>query len=283
MPYTKCGDVILYHERAGSGPRLLFIGGTGGDLRQKPGVFEGPLAKHFDLLSFDQRGLGRSERPVGPYRMHHYADDAAALLEAVGWDNCCVMGVSFGGMVAQELAIRHPRRIQRLALACTSSGGKGGASFPLHEFQDLSPADRALKTIQVADTRYGADWVVANPDKAGKMRDFYLARAAIAAPDDPERDALIAAAGRDQVDVAEGQRLQLEARRDLDTHARLGEINIPVFICGGEFDGIAPPANQRALEAAIPNSHLNLYKGGHLFLVQDPRAFKAITEFLLTG
>ena len=85
MPYSGDTDVRLYYERAGAGERLLFIGGSGGDLRQKPGVLEGPFAKGFDVLCFDQRGLGRSERPPGPYAMAQYADDAAALLDEVGW------------------------------------------------------------------------------------------------------------------------------------------------------------------------------------------------------
>src|SRR5947207_15854982 len=79
MPVTTANGINLYFGRAGSGPPLLFISGTGGDLRAKPNVFDGPLAKTFDLLAYDQRGLGRSEKPDRPYTMADYADDAAAL------------------------------------------------------------------------------------------------------------------------------------------------------------------------------------------------------------
>src|SRR5579859_6263573 len=105
MPFTTANGLKLYHERAGQGPPLLFISGTGGDLRNKPNVFDGPLAKAFEVLAYDQRGLGRSAKPDLPYTMADYADDAAALLEHVGWAGARVVGVSFGGMVAQELAL----------------------------------------------------------------------------------------------------------------------------------------------------------------------------------
>src|SRR5579862_5540916 len=85
MPTAQIGALELYYERAGSGPPLLFISGTGSDLRNKPNVFDGPLAKSFDVLGYDQRGLGRSSKPDVDYTMADYADDAAALLDALGW------------------------------------------------------------------------------------------------------------------------------------------------------------------------------------------------------
>ena len=149
-------NIEIYYEIHGQGPRLLFIGGSGGDLRHKPGVFEGPLVQEFEVLSYDQRGLGRSERPNGPYSMADYGEDAAALLDALGWDRCRVMGVSFGGMVAQELALRYPERVERLVLACTSSGGEGKPSYPLHELQELPAEERALRSMELSDLRRDA-------------------------------------------------------------------------------------------------------------------------------
>ena len=134
MPRTLVRGIEIYFERDASeagAPRLLFINGSGGDLRQKPGVFEGPLARHFDMLAFDQRGLGQSGIPDGPYSMADYAADAAGLLDAVGWDRCAVIGVSFGGMVAQELAVRHPARIERLVLCCMADLGFGSLPAPV--------------------------------------------------------------------------------------------------------------------------------------------------------
>src|SRR5580658_6373403 len=149
MPIAKLGAIDLYYERAGEGSPLLFISGTGGDLRNKPNVFDGPLAKAFDLLAYDQRGLGRSAKPDVDYTMADYADDAAALLDHVGWPRAKVIGVSFGGMVAQELALRHPAKVERLVLACTSPGGAGGASYPFHEIGEMDRLERSRLLIPI--------------------------------------------------------------------------------------------------------------------------------------
>ncbi|MFU8815132.1 MAG: alpha/beta fold hydrolase, partial [Pseudomonadales bacterium] len=104
MAYLKVGDLAFWYELAGEGPPLLFISGTGGDLRVRPNVLDGPLPRQFQVLAYDQRGLGQSSKPAGSYSMADYAEDAAALLSALGWGPVPVVGVSFGGMVAQELA-----------------------------------------------------------------------------------------------------------------------------------------------------------------------------------
>src|SRR4030042_1802592 len=156
MPFINVRDLKMYYEIRGKGPRLLVMSGTGGDLRRSPGIFETSIAQHFKILAYDQRGLGQTSRPDIPYTMIDYADDAKALLEAVGWDRSLVMGISFGGMVAQEFALRYSHRVERLVLACTSSGGAGGASYPLHEFADLPVEDYVRRILQLSDTRWDA-------------------------------------------------------------------------------------------------------------------------------
>ena len=152
----------IYFERGGDygqfGDPLLFISGTGGDLRNKPNQFDSPLAKAFELIAYDQRGLGQSSKPPGDYSMRDYADDAASLLDYLELDCVPVVGVSFGGMVAQEFVLRHPDRVSRLVLACTSSGGKGNSSYPLHEIEKLEPAERASRHLEVSDLRRDKKW-----------------------------------------------------------------------------------------------------------------------------
>jgi 3-oxoadipate enol-lactonase len=263
VPFIDANGLRLYFETAGSGPRLLFISGTGGDLRRPPKLTEGPVADAFEVLAYDQRGLGQSEVPAGPYSMAEYADDAAGLLDAMGWDDCVVMGASFGGMVAQELAIGHPGRVRRLVLACTSSGGEGGSSYPLHELAAFELEERVIRHFEIADTRWDAAWREANPDQVRVMSALFRQ----APPEVP--------AGQ-----PDGQRLQLEARSHHDTASRLGQITCPTLVCGGRFDGIAPPANSEYLARAIPGAELAMFDGGHLFLVQDPTALPAMIAFL---
>lgn len=266
MPFIPIRDIDIYFELEGRGPRLLCISGTNGDLRRSPSIFETPLGRHFEILAYDQRGLGRTSRPDIPYSIFDYAADADALLQALGWDRCSVLGISFGGMVAQELALNFPQRVDRLVLACTSSGGRGGASYPLHELTDLVLDEYIRRTLYLSDTRRDADWQAANPDQFQNL--FELVRAALAiGANEPGRQI--------------GQKRQLEARVTHDTYDRLPTLDFPVLICGGLYDGIAPPDNLKALHKQIKRSRLELFEGGHLFFLQDPRAFESIKDFLL--
>jgi 3-oxoadipate enol-lactonase len=268
MPTYDLGPVTLYAERAGTGARLLFISGTGGDLRNKPSVFEGPLAAGFDILAYDQRGLGQSAVPDGPYAMADYADDAAALVAEIGWDQCLVMGVSFGGMVAQELTIRHPDLVRRLVLACTSSGGAGGASIPFTELEQLEGRARVERQMEMMDTRWNAERRVTHQAEWEMMVEGMTAYGRANDPT-PER--------------AKGAALQLEARSHHDTWDRLPHIACPTLICAGWYDGIASPQNNERMASQIPGAELYFFEGGHQFLWQDRRAFERILAFLGIG
>lgn len=265
MPFQNVRDLDIYYEIQGVGPKVLFINITGGDLRHRPNVFDSPLAARHSVLAFDQRGLGQSARPDRPCTMADYADDAAALIEALGWGPTAVVGVSFGGMVAQELALRHPGLVTRLVLACTSSGGAGGSSYPLHELAALAPEQKAARMVELTDVRRDTAWRQAHAPEYAALVDQALARMRLGA-DEPNR--------------AVGARRQLEARIGHDTHARLGGVAAPTLVCGGLFDGVAQPATLAALAAAIPGARLELFQGGHQFLDQDPRAWERVLDFL---
>jgi 3-oxoadipate enol-lactonase len=238
----------------------LCISGTGGDLRQQPRLTDGPLADNFEVLAYDQRGLGQSSVPPWPYAMADFANDAAALLDAVGWNDCLVLGISFGGMVAQEVAIRHVERVRRLVLACTSAGGAGGASYPLHELVVLSPEERSAQRMELLDTRWDEAWRRTHPDVVALMS----ARLNLEGEDGPNP----------------GLTNQLTARSAHDTAERLGAIKCPTLVCGGRFDGIAPPANSEFLARSIPGARLEMFDGGHTFFLQDAAAIPAIIAFL---
>jgi 3-oxoadipate enol-lactonase len=264
MPFATVRDLNVHYIREGSGEPLLFISGTGSDLRAKPGIMDGPLPKHFDLLAYDQRGLGQTSKPDIAYSMADYADDAAGLIEAMGWDSALVAGFSFGGMVAQELALRHPGRVRRLVLGCTSPGGAGGSSYPFHEIGHLTGEARAKHMIPISDTRRDEAWAKANPDQ-------YAQFVAMAAADDPYADE----PGR-----AMGAWRQIEARSAHDTWDRLPRISCPTMIAAGRYDGVAKPAAQEAMASRIPGAELRFFDGGHMFFIQDRAAWPAMMEFL---
>lgn len=264
MPKEKIGSLNLYWERSQKqdGTPLLVISGTGSDLRRKPNFFDSPLVNNFDVVSYDQRGLGQSDKPDAEYTMAQYGDDAAAMLDKSGWDNVNVMGVSFGGMVAQHLAVQHPNKVKNLVLACTSPGGAGGASYPLHEVADMEPRARAEKMLPLYDTRQTPEWIKENPDVYQMMIKFMT--------DDPYRD---------EENREEGALKQLKARSLHDCWDELSQVACPVLLAAGKFDAVARPETQHAMLSRLPNAELKLYEGGHLFLMQDAQAYKDITSF----
>lgn len=269
MPVAETGDLQIYYELSTpddpNAPRLLFIGGTGGDLRVKPGVMDGPLAKAFNLLAYDQRGLGQTVSPEGPYSMEQYGDDAAAVMRHVGWDKAHVYGVSFGGMVAQNFILGHPEMVDKLVLACTSAGGDS-ASFAFHDIHHLEGRERFDFMLGISDTRNDADWQKANAERVDQMWEFTAAQ---------RKDIPVSQAS------ARGAFHQIEARKHHDTAEELYKIKAETFICGGTFDGIAPPSNLEFLKDRIEGSTLSFYEGGHLFMIQDPQAIRDVMAFLL--
>lgn len=263
MPTIAVNGIDLYFEQLGEGPRLLFCNGSGTSIDSSRPLID-VFARSFEVVVHDQRGLGRTSVPDRPATMADFAADAAALLDHVGWDTCRLFGVSFGGMVALELAVTAPERIERLALACTSAGGAGGSSYPLHEIEDLPAAERAERGLAILDTRFTPAWLDDHPTDRGIV-EMQATRSSAPKSDEQRR----------------GERLQLQARRGHDVFARLGTIDAPTLVTAGRYDGIAPPANSEAIVGGIgPSAELRLYEGGHLFFIQDPAALPDIVAFL---
>jgi pimeloyl-ACP methyl ester carboxylesterase len=261
MPLARINDLDLYYERSGTGPRLLFLNGSGvmlEDSRLLLSVF----TSQFDLLAYDQRGIGRSGTAECPYGMAECAGDALALLDVVGWPTACVLGVSFGGMVAQELAVTAPGRVERLALLCTSPGGMGGSSYPLHELDQRPDGERNEIRRRLMDTRFDDAWLASHPVDLALVA---MMEGRTTEPD-PER--------------RRGMSAQLGARRSHDVWDRLPSITCPTYIAGGRYDDIAPPRNSAAIASRIEGAELHTYDGGHAFFAQDPRAIPDIIGFL---
>jgi 3-oxoadipate enol-lactonase len=263
MPHVSIRDIDVWFDRAGTGPALLALSGSRSDLRRKPNLLSSPLPTAFDVLAYDQRGLGRTSKPDKAYSMSDYADDAGALMNTVGWERANVVGVSFGGMVALELVIRHPDRVAKLVLCCTSPGGDGGSSYPHHTLQALPADERARRMVSISETRCDAGWAADNPVRLQELLNSWM--------DDPFAD---------EPGHQTGITRLLEARRRHDTWGRLNQIACPVLICGGRYDGIALPASQQRMASRISMATSRMFEGGHQFLWQDHSAFLEIVEFL---
>jgi 3-oxoadipate enol-lactonase len=257
-------DLDIYYEIVGAGPRLLVFNGSGATIASSRVLIDF-LAASFRVLVHDQRGLGRTGLPSRPARftMAAYAADAGALLDHVGWPSARLFGVSFGGMVAQEFAVTWPERVERLALLCTSPGGAGGSSYPLHVLDSLPRDDRSRVALQNLDTRFSPDWLTSHPSDQAVVEQAAEREASPMTPDQKE-----------------GARLQLEARSRHDVWSRLDRIRCPTLVACGRYDGLAPPANSEAIASRIAGSKLRHYEGGHLFALQDLRAPAEIVSFL---
>ena len=246
MPVAPSDGPDLHYEVSGSGPRLLFLNGSGVTLEDS-GLMLAGLASRFEVLAFDYRGLGRSGEVTAP------------------WSSAPVVGISFGGMVALELVVSYPQRVERLALLCTSAGGRGGSSFPLHELEGLDPEVRLARRRILMDTRFDPAWLDSHPDD---RRLVAMMESRGPGPDHPGRA---------------GIHEQLQARRTHDTWDRLAGIGCPTFIGCGRFDGIAPLRNSEAMASEIPGAELHAYPGGHAFLAQAPESFEDVARFLLAA
>ena len=266
MPTIDANGISIHYEvfapDSGDAPPLLFFNGSFSTLATSRPLVQ-VFGSRLHTVAHDQRGLGETSIPPGPYTMADYAADGHALIDALGWETCRVVGISFGGMVAQEFAVTNPERVERLALLCTSPGGEGGSSYPMHELRALPIEERARVSISIMDTRFSEEWFAEHPS------DLALVTAMGDRPSPAEG-----------TDAARGEIEQANARRHHDVWDRLPAINCPTLVAAGRYDGIAALSNSEAIVSKVPDAQLRVYEGGHAFFAQDPRAFGEILDFL---
>ncbi|GAB4232258.1 MAG: 3-oxoadipate enol-lactonase [Deltaproteobacteria bacterium] len=241
MPFTAATGFRIYYEEHGSGPPLLLINGLGSDhlewLHQLPA-----FAARFRVVVFDNRGTGKSDVPPGPYTTAQMADDAAALLGFLGIPRSHVLGVSLGGMIAQEVALRHPGRVDKLVLGCTGPGGElsvrpspeAMAVFALPEGADREAALRRMIPFLYTDACLR--------DRPEEIEGFLRRR--LANPTPPE-----------------GYAAQLAAAVTHDASSRLGEIRARTLVITGDADRLVHWENSLRLAGRIPDAKLVVLPG----------------------
>lgn len=261
MTLIQVGDIELDYERSGAGPPLLLIMGMSGTALSWGERFLAELRRNFDVIAYDHRGVGASTRLDGPITTREMAEDAAGLLAALGLDGAHVLGISMGGMIAQELALAHGERVRTLTLGCTYCGGPASVRIGEDAWRRVYDA-RASGDRELA-LRLGWEMNVSP---------------AFAADDEAYRR-YVAVALRRAVAVPVIAR-QAEAVVEHDTSARLGEITLPTLVIHGTADRLLPVENARMIAELIPGARLEIFEDvGHLFFWERPeRSAELILE-----
>jgi len=249
--------IRIASEERGSGPPVLLVMGLGyGRWGWEP-LIE-PLAARHRVIWYDNRGIGESDKPAGPYTAAQMAADAVQVLDEHGVDRAHVVGASLGGMIAQELALGHADRVDRLALLCTTAGGADAYPMPAQTVQLFVEAPTLAP--EVALRRFVENAVSA---RGAVVEQLYARR--LANPPHPA-----------------GWQAQAAAGTAFDRSARVGEIAQETLVLTGDEDNVIDWRNSRRLADAIPNARLQVFPGtGHLFFWERPaEVAAALTEFL---
>jgi pimeloyl-ACP methyl ester carboxylesterase len=262
MPKTRVADIDIHYETYGQGEPLVLIMGLGGgsSMWWRQVAFFSP---EYQVVTFDSRGVGLTDKPDTPYSMDMLVGDAAGLLERLGIISAHVYGVSMGGMVAQELALRYPNLVSSLILGATTCGG-GHAMLPSQQtLQDLFgimslPPAEAVK-VSTAMT-FSATFIERHPEKIHE----WLVKGAESPPSPM------------------GFKRQAEALSGFGTYDRLPQIGVPTLILAGTADQLIPSENSRILRSRIPNAKIVLFEGaGHGFLWEaEDEANRVVRDFL---
>jgi pimeloyl-ACP methyl ester carboxylesterase len=265
MPKATSNGIELYYEIHGSGKPLVLISGLGYSLWQwhKMVPF---LAEYFQVITFDNRGVGQSDKPAGPYTSQMLAADTVGLLDALHIEKAIVMGHSMGGFIAQAMALDFQQRVEKLILCSTNFGGPHHVPVTPEAMKVLtdvsSDAVTRFKNGLVVSTAPG--WAERNPQMIQEWIEWRSAN-----PIEP---------GPYQAQLAIGLGLLPEAAAFED---QLPRLRIPTLVLFGEHDKVVPPENATLLSKKIANSKVVILpEAGHFFPMEIPEAAaRAVIEF----
>jgi 3-oxoadipate enol-lactonase len=252
MALAAANGIELDYERSGSGEPLLLIMGMSGTALHWGEPFLDLLQEDFETIAYDHRGVGKSTRLDGPLTIPMMAADAAGLLDALELDSAHVLGISMGGMVAQELALAHPERVRTLTLGCTYCGGPGSALAAPEVIGRLTAA-------------------MSSGDRARALRAGWEVNVSDALLDDDESYArFLAIAARYSVALPVVT-AQMRAIDRHDTSSRLPGLGVPTLVIHGSEDRMLPAQNGQLIASLIPGARLEILEGtGHLFFWEQP-------------
>ena len=218
-----------------------------------------PLASRYRVLVFDNRGIGDSDKPPGPYTAAEMAGDALAVLDAAGVARAHVLGASLGGAVAQELALRHAERLDKLVLVATMSGMTNMHPIPAQTMQLMAEAPTLEPAVALRRFVENALEPEPEPELVDEIVELRTAN-----PPDPA-----------------GWAAQAGIWGSFDVWDELSSIDVPTLVVQGEGDVVVDPRNAPLLAERIPGARLQLVAGGHLFFWNRPAEFaEVVTEFL---
>lgn len=253
-------------QRLGA-PKVLLLGGSNFDLRLKRSFLDTELAQTCDLVTYEPRGIGRTQQPDGMWTMEDYAKDALSVLDCLEWKEVVVVGESFGGMTALHLAILAPHRMLALVTASATSGGPDHASYDIAEFLSFPINVAAEKALCLQDKRSGTL-------RASDPRTFEILKAGRVAFETAFREPSVNNGGYSRL---------LSTRKTHDCTAALSKINMPVTVIAGRFDLQARPNAQQALVNALPNATFHCYDAGHGVLFSNPQAMQVTMGAIRTA
>jgi 3-oxoadipate enol-lactonase len=261
MPVAAVGGIDINYKLEGEGDEtIVLVNGLADDLETWAFQMEDLLAAGYRVLRFDNRGVGGSSAPPGPYTTALFAQDAKALVDVLGIRDFHLLGVSMGGMIAQEYALAHPGDLRSLTLACTYAAPGPFCSRMFAMWADMAP-ELGVPFV-MRDVTLWAFTVPFFEDEEDTLREFEAEMAAMTQP----VDAYLA---------------QLHSIRTHDTTARLGEIAVPTLVLAGEEDILIPVALSRRLHEGIAGSRWATTPGGHACLWEKPAPFnRAVLDFL---